>query len=345
MKHAFDQKSVFNCIKNNAAFPHATFKYWLFQGAIFGTLLISYCSLLIYADALSEAIVSYLLAYGAVTVLTLSVGHQALHGVLFANRKACRALGVLIFSLLGIDGVLWRIRHIRDHHPHPNTKGHDADLDSPKFFRLAPYTEHRFYHRLQHWYAPLLYSLGTLVTIFIDDFRALKLELLRSKTSSYRSHIVRFISGKIFFISFWVALPLLLNENLDTWQVLIGLAIATIPTGWLFLPIAATHLNEHTQFYKTPSNSGFFETQLETTVDFSPKSSFITMVYGGLNCHLAHHLFPSVAACHYAAIYRRLDETFPDLAGKRRSLSIFDLLFSHFRFLALMSKDCYGGFS
>ena len=114
---------------------------------------------------------------------------------------------------------------------------------------------------------------------------------------------------------------------------MLGFLIGTIPTGWLFLPIAAAHLNEQTSFITSSEDKSFSEVQAETTVDFSPHSTVVTFIYGGLNCHLAHHLFPNVASCHYAELYKALKLAAPHLAEQQRAVSFFELFCSHFRLL------------
>ena len=79
--------------------------------------------------------------------------------------------------------------------------------------------------------------------------------------------------------------------------------------------------------------------QGETTIDFAPYNWFVTQMYGGLNCHLAHHLWPNIASCHYAAMYRHLVSYSPPEFLIPKDVSILQLLASHFRFLRRMGTE------
>ena len=48
---------------------------------------------------------------------------------------------------------------------------------------------------------------------------------------------------------------------------------------------------------------------LETTADFCTQSKFITWLAGGLNIHVAHHLFPAVSQAHLPALAKIIQET------------------------------------
>jgi len=321
------------------AYPRPKGSYWkwvslglLVFGLSYGTLLTSESSFF--------TLVSLCLSYMLLAVFAISLGHQAFHGSLFESSKLNQWIGGLLFAGLGLDGTLWQLRHLRDHHPRPNTKGHDLDLDNPLFFRLAPYIELRWYHRFQHLYAPFLYSIATLITISVDDFRSLKVECRKLPIAEAVRLAGGFASRKLAFLMCWFALPLALNPSLDAGRLISMFALSSIPVGWIFLPIAAAHLNEYTEFFEQGAETSFFRTQRETTIDFCADSGFMTALYGGLNCHLAHHLWPKVAGCHYSDMYSLLDD-----AGEALplNLSIYELMKSHFRFLKAMGSECSPG--
>ena len=313
----------------------------------FVTSILSF-ALLTYAQFVSSEEFTPLLVWGtsslfAFSVLTISVGHQAFHGAFTRHTRIDRLIGFLAFIPLGLDGYLWQRRHITEHHPEPNREGYDEDIDNPTYFRLALYTPHRWYHHYQHLYAPILYSIGLPITITIDDARQLTREITRLKVGGRirraRHSAMRFILGKLLFIVMWFVLPMCFSSISSISTSTVMLLCASIPISWFFLPIGAAHLNEHTHFFTSSENADFFTQQRETTVDFSRNSTFVTWLYGGLNCHLAHHLWPRIPANHYKALSEALKfrlNTGNDLVP---NLSFFELYRSHFRLLRRLGQS------
>jgi linoleoyl-CoA desaturase len=97
-------------------------------------------------------------------------------------------------------------------------------------------------------------------------------------------------------------------------------------------------MNNHAHYYAEDNTSGYVERQIETTVDYCPTSRIATLLYGGLNSHFAHHLFPNVASCHHAALYQELRSQAPEIYDRKIDLSFIQLFVEHFRFLKTMSK-------
>lgn len=317
-------------------FPFPSRKYWRFIFLIALAFLITYATILYARVGFLQAVFLYTICYSSTSILAISLGHQSFHGAMLRSRAAGRIVGTATFTFLGVDGPLWRKRHVMDHHRHPNTQDHDGDLDNPLFFRLAPYTEHRWYHSYQHIYAIFVYSAGVLVTIVFEDFRQLLSELLTSpmKQSALRT-TAGFLSRKLLFAVIWIYLPCCLNDGLTPIEAFIALCAATVPTAWFFLPIGAAHLNEHTRFFARDEEQEHFELQKQTTVDYCRNSQFMTMLYGGLNFHLAHHLWPKVASCHYSEMYRLLLLR-SNNGGDVVSMTLAELFRSHFSFLKRM---------
>lgn len=304
--------------------------------------LISMLGGLCYYNYISSVEAVSQIGYGAITfflvsILAISLGHQAFHGAISGNKKLDKLLGALTFIPLGVDGNLWQRRHITEHHPEPNREGFDEDIDNPTYFRLAPYTPHTWYHQYQHLYAPVLYSIGLLVTITIDDFRQLVRELSRlaCRKHSTRLYITlfQFFLFKALWITLWIGIPLMYNPYFSISTLIITLVVSSVPVSWFFLPIGAAHLNLHTHFFAGDETADFFTQQSESTVDFATNSVLITWLYGGLNHHLAHHLWPRVPASHYSALMKLLRLELKSSHELVPTLSLPDLYCSHFLLL------------
>jgi linoleoyl-CoA desaturase len=305
-------------------------------------LLLGILGLLCYYNYISSIGVTLQIGWGAssffiASILAISFGHQAFHGAVTGKMKLDKVLGAFTFIPLGVDGYLWQRRHITEHHPEPNREGFDEDIDNPTYFRLAPYTKYRWYHRYQHLYAPALYSIGLLVTITIDDIRQLTREISRLIDREEFSRVIttgsRFIFFKTLWAILWVVVPMHYNSTLSLSTVLITVTTASIPVSWFFLPIGAAHLNQHTYFFNAAEKADFFTQQSETTVDFATRSVLITWLYGGLNHHLAHHLWPRIPASHYTGLMKSLQTELGTSKELVPTLSLVELYCSHFSLL------------
>lgn len=325
--------------ESRSGFPYATRSFLLFQGLMFLVAASAYAGAILASPGSAVAVLCYTLALSGCLLQTAALGHQAVHQALVPSRRMNDIVAYISFLLSGVDSKLWRLRHMLDHHPHTNVHGHDNDLDSPTFLRLAPYTEWRWYHRYQPFYAPLVYSSGTVITIFYSDWFCLSNAIQRGVGFKSRAGLIAgFIARKAAFVFIWFALPLLLAPGLTLGWVVAYFLIASVPVAWLLFPIGMAHMNDHASFFAEEHEVGFAELQIETTVDYCPDSRFMTLLYGGLNSHLAHHLFPKVASCHHRALYEGLRAEAPGVIARKINLSLPELYRSHFRYLKALSR-------
>lgn len=82
--------------------------------------------------------------------------------------KTCFYVGG--FEFIGACTYTWRIRHNLIHHTYTNIVGSDGDLESMPLLRFCVKPGRKWFHRYQHFYAPLLYCFASLVWIVKKDF-------------------------------------------------------------------------------------------------------------------------------------------------------------------------------
>ncbi|HEY6902113.1 MAG TPA: fatty acid desaturase, partial [Puia sp.] len=100
----------------------------------------------------------------------LNLIHDAVHGVLFTNRR-WNAVYVRFFDLLGANSYVWAVRHTRLHHNYPNILGWDSDVEQSPLARIFPHGAYSRIHKYQHIYLPFLYPLYLLNWLLIRDFK------------------------------------------------------------------------------------------------------------------------------------------------------------------------------
>jgi linoleoyl-CoA desaturase len=234
------------------------------------------------------------------------------------------------------------MRHVRSHHVFPNVNGCDIDIDSNLFLRLSPNHPKRRYQRFQHLYAPVVFWLVDIHTVFIQDLhylfkrRLANMVGIRHPPSAY----VSFIACKMVFISIVFVIPFLVLD-LPWWEVLLGALLMSFVSSCAFVYLLiGTHFCEETQFPETDCN-GVIEHDwaahaMLTSLDWNPYSRLAHFVAGGANAHAAHHLFPNVSHAHYVPLTRIIAVVSEEYGLPHNVTTFPQMIRSHFRFLKRM---------
>ena len=283
--------------------------------------------------------------YGVASLLlALSVGHDAAHDAVFFSKRLNRITQFLCFCLLGADPYLWRLRHVKSHHVFPNVNGCDIDIDSNMFLRLTPNHRRRWYHRFQHLYAPIIFWLVDIHTVFIQDFQYLfkrrlaNLVDIRHSIGAYAS----FAACKLVYVLIVFLVPLWMLP-LPWWQVLAGALIMSFVASCLFVYLLiGTHFAEETEFPEVGADGSIDHDwavhAMITSLDWSPYSRLAQFLSGGANAHAAHHLFPNVCHIHYIAITRIIARAAREYGFTHNVSTLPRMVRSHFRFLKAMGN-------
>ncbi len=275
-------------------------------------------------------------------LLAINLGHDAAHECFTRWPAVDHALQRVAFTLLGVDAYLWRFRHAHSHHHFPNVNGSDIDIDQNPFFRLSPNQPRRFYFRWQHLYAPLVYCLVVLHTVFVQDFMYLhqrSIADLRDIRHPWTATIAFYLS-KIAFVTLVFVLPWTMT-SFSLLQITAGYLLVSALLSLVFVSLLiGTHFSDAAEF-PAASASGVIghswaEHALVTAQDWAPASRTAGFLTGGANCHAAHHLAPRLSHRHYRRL-APLIRAVADRYGIRcASTSFAGLVASHFRFLRLM---------
>jgi linoleoyl-CoA desaturase len=243
----------------------------------------------------------------AMAGIGFSVAHDALHGAYSHDARINAAIG-FSFDLLGANGYMWKLTHNVIHHTYTNIHGVDEDLEVSPLLRLSPLAKRRWFHRLQHVYAPLAYSFSTLNWVFFKDFDYFRRQALgpyRGKKHP-RTQIAILIGSKLLACTWQIVLPLTLLD-ISWWQFLIGFMTFHLVAGAILGVIfQLAHVVEQTS-YPAPDDlgrmpNGWLMHEMATTANFCLTNRLLTWYCGGLNHQIEHHLFPKTCSVHYPAI-------------------------------------------
>jgi linoleoyl-CoA desaturase len=284
---------------------------------------------------------AYLLMGISGVMIVFNVVHDASHGA-FSKIKLVNKCICYIGDLVGINTYIWNIRHNIQHHAFTNVLGGDLVIENIPLIRLSPQQPYKKFHAYQVFYAPLFYTLYSLYWIFVIDFR------LFFKRDICNLHNLKHPAGewmilifsKVFYIFYLIVIPLLFT-SLSFLSVLGYFLIMHLAAGLLLSIIAVMgHFVEGPSFPDAPGGlieNSWSEHELDTTIDFAPKSKIVNWITGGLNTHVAHHLFPNVCHVHYYELTRIIENYCSKYRYDYKKESLGGGILSHIRYLKKMS--------
>jgi linoleoyl-CoA desaturase len=276
-------------------------------------------------------------------MIVFNIVHDASHNVLFKNKTVNRALAYF-GDLMGMNSYIWNIRHNIQHHTFTNVAGGDVLLDSIPFIRVSPQQKKFPIHKYQVWYVPFLYMLYSIFWVFFIDFNMFKQKQMGNYKNMHHSwqEWTKLIFFKSFYLFYMIIFPAwIINIPLST--VLIGFFIYHVVAGILLSTVVVLgHCVEGAE-YSAPDENGiiqnsFLQHEWNATYDCSTNSRILHWITGGLNTHLAHHLFPKLCHCHYLAVTRIIKEHCAEHHIPYQHYSLGDAIISHFNFLKIQAN-------
>ncbi len=269
------------------------------------------------------------------------LGHDASHNTAFKNKFANQFLHFASFLTVGIDPLLWGLRHIRSHHLYANVEGSDIDIDKNPFLRLAPSHPWSKRHKYQYLYAPFVYMLALLHSVFMGDWIYLfsKEYAWMRKGVSKASLYVRFFLFKILYFTIVLYIPVQLTGFSFGFILLTYISTSAFTSLIFVIMLVGTHFFEEADYFEPQDETleySWAVHQLKTSCDWNPNSKFARIISGGANCHAAHHLFPNICHTNYDLINTIIDDVTTEYEYPYHKTSLLKMMKSHFRHLKKM---------
>ena len=248
---------------------------------------------LVFVDVSAPVVIAASVSLGvAASGIGFMIMHDANHHA-FAPRRSVNRVMSLSLDLIGGSSYVWSAKHLA-HHTYPNVSDHDPDIDALPFARFDPAQARRSWHRYQHLYLWLFYMVITLRWQFITDFTF----LLAGRAGAAKLRPPRgwamasLIAGKLVFVTWAIAIPLLLHPVLPVAAVfLLTSAVASLTLTTVF---QLSHCVEEAEFVDplTDDRTRTWQVhQVESTVDFAHGNRLLSLYVGGLNHQIEHHLY------------------------------------------------------
>lgn len=227
------------------------------------------------------------LALVTLAVLTVHAGffaHEVGHGAVVRNRRMIAWLGQVFNTLLTALCYSYYGHIHRRHHPHCNDRGRDPDMQSDFFsmYRESAQGKAGVGKLISRRQSVLIWIL-----VWLQPF-TLKMDSLRFLWQNPRTTRVDQLVVMLHF-TLWVVPPALV----------LGLPAALLNYGLMSLLagpyLGAIFLVNHigTRVIEPDDSISVFMQQLSTTRNLGT-SRLHDFVFGGVNNHIEHHLFPSM---------------------------------------------------
>ncbi|MFI5131495.1 MAG: fatty acid desaturase family protein [Chitinophagales bacterium] len=322
-------------------------KYGNFSMAAKGILIVliyivSYISIFRTSPSISSLIVAYITMGISGVMIVFNLVHDASHKAISKTKWINKCI-CFLGDIVGINTHIWDIRHNIQHHTFTNVLGGDLIIENIPLIRLSPQQPYKKFHKYQVFYAPFFYMLYSFYWMFVIDFKLfLKKEICNLHNIKHtRKEWVILILTKSFYLFYMLILPWVFT-SLPFLTILACFFIMHFAAGLLLSFVAVMgHFVEGPSFPE-PQNglidNSWSEHELEATIDFAPKSRIINWITGGLNTHVAHHLFPNICHIHYYDLTYIIEDYCKENNYHYKKESLIGGVSSHFRFLKKLSK-------
>lgn len=321
---------------------YANREFFIKAFLLVGIYVGAYLSLFFIEADFAWALIPWILMGISGVMMFFNVIHDASHYAIFKQKRPNEYLTYL-GEMIGINTYIWHIRHNVQHHTFTNVLGGDLIVDAAPLLRLSHHQPYLWIHRFQAFYAPIFYMFYSIFWIVFIDFRLFSLKnICNLKNIEHPTREwVKLIGFKIFYFSYNLLLPWLFTDFAFL-EVLALFMIMQVCGGTLLsFIVILSHFVEDATFPHPEGDvidNSWSEHNLETTCDFSPQSYPFGWVTGGLNTHVAHHLFPHICHVHYHHITPIIEEYCVRHGYPYVKESLGEAMLSHFRHLKKLSK-------
>jgi linoleoyl-CoA desaturase len=310
--------------------------------ALFFVYVACYTGIYVFQDNYPALIVLYMLFGITGVMLVFNLVHDASHNAI-SKLKPFNKLICYLGDIVGINTYIWDIRHNIQHHSFTNVLGGDLVIENIPLLRMSPQQPYKRFHAWQPYYAVFLYLFYSLYWIMVIDFKLFfRREICNLKNIKHplREWLL-LILFKSFYIVYMIVLPVVFTSI--PWYNVLLLFLLMHAVGGLLLSIVAVlgHFVMGPVFPEAKDGvlpTSWSEHELDATIDFAPSSRIVNWITGGLNTHVAHHLYPQICHTHYYAITPIIEKYCRENGFNYRKESLINALFSHYKFLKMLSQ-------
>jgi linoleoyl-CoA desaturase len=226
------------------------------------------------------------------------------------------------------------------HHQNVNTMTDPDVHNAAPFLRFHPDQPFGWWNRYQTFYILPLYALTSIGFIIQNMLVCLVPSLASFRLGDHAGGYgyiskTKYVCTRIPFLMVFFVIPFLLGHAWD--QVMIMYIINLLTAGFLLgLLLEVSHLSTETS--DVVATDSFIVQQATQSVNVCSSSWFVTVLFGGLNLQIEHHLLPALDTTQtfYAAPVIR---TWLEARGvKYNDMTVFGAIYAHLAHIHNMSK-------
>lgn len=280
------------------------------------------------------------------------IGHTALHGAYDGLEGAGAFQSKTHLWRVPIDEESWRYGHNVRHHGATNVAGKDADIHfgPVRLTRETPYDART--HRWQTWFAifVLFPNFGLLMNAHFTGVNDVHFENGRGGLDFLRDRSPASVRGAWrkalrkwapYYAYEYVLFPALAGPLF--WKVLLGNWLAeTMRDVYSAATIFCGHVGERTRSYpagtRTRNRGEWYAMQVEASNDFEVPWA-ISVLCGGLDRQIEHHLFPKLAPERLRAIAPEVRRLCEEHGVEYRTATWPETLRAAFAWIDALSRD------
>lgn len=293
----------------------------------------------IYGSLLAFHFPLYVTIVGTISLAVLNysilvcIGHDAVHGG-FSRSRLVNEIALLALDLSGMNGLLWRTRHM-NHHRETNNVMRDPDVRAMPLLRLTPYDQWMPHHRLQAFFVSSVYAFTLPVVQLFDEIGFIREAPKRKRIALS----IRSIVGKAIYITWVFVIPISVHGAGAIPFVMLGYCTLSMIVSVIFQ--VAHNVSGVAHVDQSLANVGreqWQRHQITATTNFGV-GRISGFFFGGLDRQIEHHLFPHLPHTMLASkeastkeICRRLRVTY------KNERSLGHAFWSHLRYLHQLGK-------
>jgi linoleoyl-CoA desaturase len=298
---------------------HANTQMVVKTAIMISAYILPYLVLVMFTPPLWPSLLLWFVMGFGVAGVGMGVMHDANHGAYSSSNTVNKILSATL-NLVGGSQHNWRLQHNILHHTYTNITAMDDDIADTTVLdfsiRFSPNTPVRWYHKFQPLYIIFFYGIMTIYWVTAKDFVLLVTYTREGINPKNTRQNIRILIGLIVFKGFYffmmLGLPVIVGMSfLD---VVIGFLLMHFVTGIILTTVfQLAHAVDETQF-PVPDDQGKIQNawaihQMETTMNFASRNTWLSWYIGGLNYQIEHHLFPSICHVHLPEISPIVKET------------------------------------
>ncbi|BEQ14182.1 fatty acid desaturase family protein [Desulfoferula mesophila] len=266
-------------------------------------------------------------------------GHKAFSKTSWVNDVMAKTM-----DLVGGSSYMWYWKHVVIHHRYVNITGYDTDIDLGVLGRLSPHQTWHPYYRWQHFYLWFVYGFLAIQWEFVGDFQ----KMILGGVGKHRfprpttGDLVVLIAGKVVFFGWALLIPWIFHP---WYVVLFYYAIGVLVLGGsISIIFQLPHCVSEADFPLPRPDTAQIEEpwavhQVRVTLDYARRNPIVGWLFGGLNFHKEHHLFPTISHIHYPAISSIVEKACKDHGLQyKEHKTLLSGIAAHYRWLRKMGQ-------